>query len=134
MVITRNSSSKNSTLKLLIAKEQLKTWLDNSTQTTPENIKITPQNCSSLAAPVEPVSVHGDKTYQHNAYQGRTLKCLVSQLDEKELTALLKLAGKQIKGNSFGKGKDKNIPCVPISKVANALIYFVVSHIHVSFT
>jgi hypothetical protein len=110
MVITRNSLSKNSTLQLLIGKEQLKTWLNDSTRATPENIKITPQNCSSLAAPVQPFSVHGDKTHQHDAHQSRTLKCLVSQLDEKELTALLKLAGKQIKGNSFGKGKDKKYP------------------------
>ncbi len=100
--------SKTSTLQYLIGEEQMKTWQDDSPKTASKNDKITPHNCSSLAASVHPFS-DSDKAPQRDAHQGQTLKCLVSQLAEEELTALLKLAGKQTQGdNSFGKEKGEN--------------------------
>lgn len=101
--------SKTPTLQHWIGKEQMKTWQDDSLKTASENTKITPHNGSSLAASVHPFSESDKAPQRDDAHQGLTLKCLVSQLAEEELTALLKLAGKQTQGdNSFGKEKGEN--------------------------
>lgn len=101
MVITRKKVSESTKIPVLVSKAQLKTWLVDSTKSATKQIAIKPQNFSATAAHR---TTSNNRKHQHSAQQGQTLEYLVSQLAEEELTAILKLAGKQAKNSSFGKG------------------------------